>query len=133
LRLFWGVMTVDPSVSLEALVERTRALVAGADGGEPGSFRGEAAGGMVGCEVGVDGRVRSLTVDPRMLRQPLEDICRGIITAVNQALDARPQRPDTGPVLAQLRVVQEESLAEMRKITQAMTAALHAAAGGEGG
>jgi hypothetical protein len=125
-------MIVDPSISLDALVERTRALLAGANGGEPGPFRGEAADGMVRCEVGADGRIQSLTVDPKMLRQPLEDICHGIVTAANQALDARPLRPDTEPMLAQLRVVQEESVAEMRKITQAMTAALQAAAGGGG-
>jgi hypothetical protein len=125
-------MTVDPSASLDELVERTRALLAGTNGAEPGPFVGEAADGMVRCEVGADGHVQSLTVDPKLARQPLADICRDITAAVNQALDARPQRPDTAPMLAELRQVQEDSVAEMRKITQAMTAALNSATAGGG-
>jgi YbaB/EbfC DNA-binding family len=125
-------MTVDPSTSLDELVERTRALLAGTSGGEPGPFVGEAAEGMVRCEVGADGRVQTLRVDPKMARQPLEDICRDITTAVNAALDARPQAPSTAPLLAELRQVQEDSVTEMRKITQAMTAALNSATSGGG-
>jgi len=120
-------MSVDPSSSLDALVERARALLGRADGGGPGPFTGEAADGMVRCEVGPDGRVRSLDVDPRMLRLPLQDICRDVVTAVNQALDARPGRPDTGPLLEGLRDLQEQSVAEMRSITRVFTAALHEA------
>jgi hypothetical protein len=125
-------MTVDPSTSLDELVERTRALIENAQGGEPGPFVGEAADGQVRCEVGPDGRVQSLTVDPVLARQPLADICREITTAVNAALDARPQAPATAPLLAELRQVQEDSVTEMRKITQAMTAALNSAVAGGG-
>jgi hypothetical protein len=115
---------MDPASSLDALVERTRALLGGPDGAEPGPFVGESAEGMVRAEVGAEGRVQSLRVDPRMLRGPLEDICREVVVAVNQALDARPARPDTAPLLAELRAVQEESVGEMQRISASFSDAL---------
>jgi hypothetical protein len=123
-------MNGDPASSLDAIVEKTRALIEGSQGGDPGPFTGQAADGMVTCEVDAGGHVRSIDVDPRLLRRPLEELCGNVAAAVNEALDARPGRPDTGPLLQELRAVQEQSVIEMRQITQAFTTSLRKAAGG---
>lgn len=121
-------MDVDPTESLNALVDRARAALAGmqpptADG----PLVGEAADGLVRAEVGADGRLRTLDVDPKMLRQPLEDLCAQIVGAVNAALDAGPDRISTGPLIDELKAVQEQSMQEMTKISAAFSSALNSA------
>ena len=89
-----------------------------------GPFVGTAADGLITAEAGAEGRVRSVTIDPKMLRRPVEDVCRDVVAAVNAALDARPGRVDTGPLLEELRAVQEQSVQEMAKISSAFSDAL---------
>jgi DNA-binding protein YbaB len=123
-----GLVDVEASESLTALVERARAAIAGMQ--QPPAGRplvGEAADGQVRAEIGADGRLRTLAVDPTMLREPLADVCADIITAVNAALDARPDRIGTGPLLAELKAVQEQSAQEMAKISDAFSDALNRA------
>jgi DNA-binding protein YbaB len=119
------VAAEDPSQALDALVDRARAALAGVAPAESSApFVGEAADGLITAEAGAEGRLRSLTIDPKMLRQPIEDICRDVVTAVNAALDARPGRVDSGPLLEELRAVQEESVQQMAKISSAFSDAL---------
>lgn len=118
-------MTEQPVDALAALVERARAAIAGAPVGVPdGPLRATAADGMVTAEVTPEGRVRSIEMDPKMMRRPSEDICAAIAVAVNDALDLRPSAPGTGPILDELRAVQEQSVTEMARISQAFTDAL---------
>ncbi len=119
-------MNADPSEALSALVERARAAIAGIVPPVPSEPAvGEAAEGLVRAEVGVDGRLRVLDVDARMLRQPFEDVCAAVVDAVNAALDARPPGAGTGPLLAELKAVQEQSVQEMTKISHAFSDALN--------
>ena len=117
-------MTEQPVDSLAALVERARSAIAGAPQTPPdGPLRGSAADDMVIAEVSPEGRVTSIQMDPKMMRSPSEDICEAIRSAVNEALDQRPSA-STGPILEELRAVQEQSVHEMAKISQAFTDAL---------
>jgi DNA-binding protein YbaB len=121
----------DPSDALAALVERARsamsgtAPVAGAESAEP--FVGEAADGQVRAEVGADGRVRNLRIDPLLARRGLDEISGHVVAAVNAALDARPAAVDAAPLLAELKAVQEQSVVEMARISQAFSTALEQA------
>jgi hypothetical protein len=118
----------DPARGLAELVERARAAMAGnAPTGEDGPFLGEAADGQVRAEVSADGRLRSVQVDPVLARRGVDEIAAAVVTAVNAALDARPAAADARPLLDELRAVQEQSVAEMSRISQAFSAALHQA------
>ena len=123
-------MDVDPAQSLNALIDRARAAMSQPpQGAAPGPFVGAAADGMITAEADAAGRVRSLEIDPKLLRQPLEDTCAQIVLAVNAALDARPGRVDTGPLVEELKAVQEQSVQEMAKISRAFSEALARALG----
>jgi DNA-binding protein YbaB len=116
---------VDPAESLNALIDRARAAMSQTPpGAAPGPFRGEAADGLIAAEADATGRIRSLEIDPKALRQPLEDTCAQVMAAVNAALDARPGRVDTGPLVEELKAVQEQSVQEMAKISRAFSDAL---------
>jgi hypothetical protein len=116
----------DPARELDTLLHRVRAALDGAapeaDPGEP--FQGEAAEGRIRAEVAADGHLHALHLDPTVLREPLTDIASAIVLAVNAALDARPARADARPLLAELQAVQEESVVQMQRISQAFAAAL---------
>ncbi len=119
----------DPAAALDAFVGKAVSLMSGTH--EPvdvGPFTGSAAEGAVRCEVGGDGRVRSVEIDPRALRMPVEDLCVHLVTALNEAIDARPAGPDTRPLLEGLKALQEQSVHEMRRITQTFTDALNESA-----
>lgn len=118
-------MQDDPAQSLDTLLEQVRAALGGSVPEQPqGPFAGEALDGRVRAEVGLDGRVRALHLDPKVLREPLDDLAAAVVVAVNAAVDARPARADSGPLLEQLRAVQEESVVQMARISEAFTAAL---------
>lgn len=122
--------SADPATALDDLVGRALRLMSGGqDEAAEGPFTGTAADGLVRCEVGPDGRVRSVDLDPRVLRLPLAELSAHLRTAVNEALDARPAPPDTSQLLDGLRAVQEQSVLEMRRITQAFSAALEGSTG----
>jgi DNA-binding protein YbaB len=119
------VVQTDPTQSLNALIERARAAMSGGGApSTPGPLIGESSDGMIRAEIGTDGRIRFLQVDPKMLRQPLEDLCAHIVTAINAGLDARPDQIDTRPLLQELKAVQEQSAEEMAKISAAFSDAL---------
>jgi DNA-binding protein YbaB len=88
---------------------------------------GEAADGQVRAEVGADGRVRNLRIDPLLARRGLDEISGHVVAAVNAALDARPAAVDAAPLLAELKAVQEQSVVEMARISQAFSTALEQA------
>jgi len=115
----------DPGESLDHLLERTRqALTALQDGDAAGPFVGEADDGRVRAEVTLDGRLRTLNIDPYIARS-MSDVGPLVVEAVNAALDSRPGRSvDLSALVANLREVQEQSLVEMRRITQSFTGAL---------
>ena len=118
-------MDVDPAQALQALIDRARAAMSQPPpGAAPGPFIGAAADGLITAEADTAGRIRSLHIDPKLLRQPLEDTCDQVVAAVNAALDARPGRTDTRPLIEELQAVQEQSVQEMAKISQAFSDAL---------
>lgn len=118
-------MATDPAAELDALVEQVRAALGGARPAVPdGPFTGDALDGRVRAEVDAGGRLARLDLDPKVLREPLEQIAAAITAAVNAALDRRPAAPDLAGLSAQLQQVQQESVAQMARITQAFSEAL---------
>ena len=118
-------MTIDPADSLDALIERARAAFISGSPEAPGPFTGEADEGRVRAQVALDGRLVSLSLDPDLQGRALPALGAAVVAAVNAALDARPVgAPDSAALLANLREVQEQSVVEMRRITQSLTAAL---------
>jgi DNA-binding protein YbaB len=124
---------MDPSI--EALAAQARAALGGrlpVDNAQPepaaretASYTGSAAGGLVTAEVGSDGRVRSLAIDPTMLQRPLADVAAAAQTAINAALDARPGRVDYAPLADELKTVQDTARTDLAAITQAMAEVAH--------
>ena len=118
-------MVDEPADSLDRLVERTRqALASVTDGDVVGPFVGEADEGRVRAEVAPDGRLLSVSIDPEVTRS-VTAIGPLVVAAVNAALDARPGRAvDLSALAENLREVQEQSVVEMRRITQSLAGAL---------
>lgn len=88
------------------------------------------------AEVGPDGRLLTVTIDPYVTRS-MTAVGPLVVKAVNAALDSRPgAAPDLSALVANLREVQEQSAVEMRRITQSLSGALAdtlARTGGAGG
>jgi DNA-binding protein YbaB len=110
--------------SLDALVTQARAALAGklpdSTQATAGPYLGSAADGLITAEVSIEGRVRSLSIDPSVLRRPLADVTAEIRTAINGALAARPGKADFAPVADALRAVREQAGTELTAIVQAM-------------
>jgi DNA-binding protein YbaB len=118
-------VATDPAAELDALVEQVRTALGGSrPAASDGPFTGAALDGRVHVEVDAAGRLAHLELDPKVLREPLEQIAAAIVSAVNAALDSRPAPPDTGALSAQLQRVQQESVAQMARITEAFSEAL---------
>jgi DNA-binding protein YbaB len=105
---------------------------------EPVEGVGSAADGQVSVRVGEGGRVESITVNPRLLRDGIETVCEQIVLAVNAALEdfrtrAREQQPggaaDPAALAGQLRELQDESMRRMAAYSQALSDALSAVRG----
>jgi hypothetical protein len=101
---------------------------AAAGGAEP--VRTSAANGWVEAELGTDGRLASLTLDPGLRGLPMERIAAAVVEAVNAALDQQqaqhgPAVPavDLTEVMAQLKQVQEAAVPQLRSFVDAMTRA----------
>ncbi len=109
--------------ALSRLAAQARAAL---DGGAPeatrdeGPFTGTAADGLVVAEVGADGTVRSVAIDPQAFKRPLADVAAAARAAINAALDARPGHVDFAPVIAAVRSAQEEARHNLSAITQGM-------------
>jgi hypothetical protein len=92
---------------------------------EPRSAVGEAGEGKVRAEVAPDGRLASLTVDPRLMRLGSEALCEQIVLAVNAALDGlRADAPtasapavDPAVLNERLAELQDESMRQMQRYT----------------
>lgn len=118
-------MATDPAAELDFLVEQVRAALGGARPAvADGPFTGAALDGRVQAEVDAAGRLTRLDLDPKVLREPLEQIAAAIVTAVDAAFDSRPAAPNPAVLSAQLQQVQQESVAQMARITQAFSEAL---------
>ena len=101
---------------------------------------GEAAEGRVRAVVTPGPHVESLHVDPRLMRLDPESLCTEIVSALNAALadlrgkadtaQAGERTVDPAALSAQLRGLQEESVARMAAFGQAMNDIL-ARLGGE--
>ncbi|MEU1587015.1 YbaB/EbfC family nucleoid-associated protein [Micromonospora sp. NPDC005710] len=102
---------------------------------EPETVIGEGSepGGWAQATVSA-GRLRSLVVDPRLLREGSEAVCDKVIAAVNAAyadlgrratsdLDAA-DTADVEQLTADLSRLQDESMRNMTMFTQALTSAL---------
>ncbi|MGV9214982.1 YbaB/EbfC family nucleoid-associated protein [Micromonospora sp. RB23] len=94
-----------------------------------------AANGWLEVELGGDGRLASVNLDPGMLRMPLERIGAAIVEAVNAALDEQKAQHgqavaavDLSQVITQLKQVQAEAVPQMRSFIDAMTQAQRDAA-----
>jgi len=110
--------------SLEALATQARAALAGklpdSTQAATGPHLGSAADGLITAEVSIEGRVRSLSIDPSVLRRPLADVTAEIQTAINGALASRPGKVDFAPVAAALKAMREQDRTELTAIVQAM-------------
>jgi DNA-binding protein YbaB len=110
--------------SLGALVMQARAALAGklpdSTQAAAGPYLGSAADGLITAEVSIEGRVRSLSIDPSVLRRPLADVTAEIQAAINRALAARPGKVDFAPVADALKAMREQARTELTAIVQAM-------------
>ncbi|MEK8104359.1 YbaB/EbfC family nucleoid-associated protein [Micromonospora sp. M12] len=106
---------------------------AAAGGAEP--VRTSAANGWVEAELGADGRLASLTLDPGLKGLPMERVADAIVEAVNAALAEQQAQGgqglpsvDLSEMMAQLKQVQEASVPQLRSFVASMTRAQQDAA-----
>jgi hypothetical protein len=90
---------------------------------EPLQGKGESPDGKARAVVVTPGRVESLHVEPRLLRQGSENVCVAIMSAVNAALaDLQTQAQAIGPdidptgLADELERIQEESFDSARSM-----------------
>ena len=84
----------------------------------------EAAEGAIKVLVGTNGRVESITCDPRVLREGSEYLAAELKTAVNDALDKRAEAlqgteemPDMAAINDTVTRIQDQGLRQMREMT----------------
>ncbi|MFF5212401.1 YbaB/EbfC family nucleoid-associated protein [Streptosporangium sp. NPDC000396] len=113
------------------LIAETRRLLSEAGNSqdsaeEPLQGSGQAAGGQVSAVAGPDGRLRELTLNPRVMRMASKDLAWEILTAVNAALDdLRAGLPgleqaaalDPGPLVKSLDDVHDEMMRRLGEFT----------------
>ncbi|MER7419949.1 YbaB/EbfC family nucleoid-associated protein [Micromonospora peucetia] len=87
----------------------------------------EAADGRIRVTLGTDGRVSSVDIDPRVLREGSEYLAAELRQAVNAALDGQDDgataeaMPDLAAVTATVERLQDQGLRQMREISQAVS------------
>lgn len=86
-----------------------------------------AADGRIQVTLGTDGRVSTIGIDPRVLREGSEYLAAELRQAVNDALDGQDAgvdvsepMPDLAAISATVERLQDESLRQMREMTQAI-------------
>jgi DNA-binding protein YbaB len=90
-----------------------------ADAPEPEPVSGDAAEGRVRAVLAPTGKLTEITVDPKLLREGIEEVCAQIVVAVNAAIDELRARAtpvgavDPETLAATLREVQTESARRM--------------------
>jgi YbaB/EbfC DNA-binding family protein len=137
-----GSTSVGPQSPVDALdrmlTETRRVLAAVRSGGgapavaDPAGdppLRGEGSGadGLVRAVVTQGGRLESVAIDPRLLRQGVEALGEQLVAAVNAALDdlaaqAPPADPsaDLAGLSSRLESLQDQSVRQMAMFSQAM-------------
>ena len=89
------------------------------DGPEPEPIAAESADGQVRVVMTPAGKLSHLSVDPKLLRSGIDEVCAQIVLAVNSAIDAmRARATPVGAVnpealAATLREVQTDSVRRM--------------------
>ncbi|MET8308450.1 YbaB/EbfC family nucleoid-associated protein [Micromonospora sp. NPDC005173] len=125
-------MAADPvsgdfSRMLDATMQALAAVSAPTDDVPADPPAGEAADGQVRAELGPDGRLRSLWVEPRLMRLGSVELTEHITTAVNAAIDAMrgatvpPQVGDLTQLREQLAEVRDTAVPRLGSFLQALT------------
>jgi DNA-binding protein YbaB len=129
-------MTASPDEFRQSMDDALRALRdlrASRQAAESVEAYGEAsaADGLITVVAAPGGRIESITVAPRMLRQDSEYLAEQLTIAVNAALDdlrartvaAAPDVPSAAVLLERLGEVQQQSVRQMQSYLSALTAA----------
>ncbi|MEU5671823.1 YbaB/EbfC family nucleoid-associated protein [Micromonospora sp. NPDC049089] len=113
---------------LDATVGALRAAGTAPEDEEAARLRrvGESAEGQVRAEFGADGRLESLTLDPRMMRLGSAEVCDHVIEAVNAAIDSMRGGPavasgDLSQLTEQLEQVRDTAVPRLGAFLQALT------------
>jgi hypothetical protein len=125
--------------SIDEALAGLRELRAAEGGGAAPELRGRGVGadGLIEAVAAADGRIESITVDPRAMRMDSQTIGAEVTTAVNAALDelhaagagiAGVPVPDTAALLERLQEVQRTSVQRMETFLSALTEAHRRAA-----
>lgn len=103
----------------------------------PADVTAEAADGLVQVTLGGAGLVTELSIDPRALRLGSEELADQVRAAVNDVLEQRAAStataepmPDLDAMTAVVERLQDESLRQMREITQGVTDTMRRLHGG---
>ncbi|MEU1588032.1 YbaB/EbfC family nucleoid-associated protein [Micromonospora sp. NPDC005710] len=123
---------------LDATVGALRAVSPPPEGEEAARQRrsGEAADGQVRAEFGADGRLSSLAVDPRLMRQGSGELSDLIVEAVNAAIDSMrggasaPGAADLTQLTEQLQEVRDAAVPRLSTFLQTLTEAQARMSGG---
>lgn len=88
----------------------------------------EAADGQIRVTLGTDGRVSAIEINPRALREGADYLAEELRVAVNAALDGQATEaapadsmPDLAAITATVERLQDQSLRQMREISQAIS------------
>jgi DNA-binding protein YbaB len=135
-----GAASGDFARMLDATVDALRAVSPPPEDEEAARQRrtGEAAEGQVRAEFGADGKLASLTVDPRMMRLGSPEMCDRIVEAVNAAIDSMrggteaPAAADLTQLTEQLQQVRDTAVPRLGAFLQTLTEAQGRMAGGGG-
>ncbi|GAA1607188.1 YbaB/EbfC family nucleoid-associated protein [Catellatospora bangladeshensis] len=109
-----------------AELDRLRSAPPPADGPQPATGVGKALDGRIEAEMGADGKLTRLVLDPAVMRMDEKMLAREIITAVNTAWAARTGVDDATAAVAaidqqalgeRLTELQDQGLAAMKRYT----------------
>ncbi|MGW8646236.1 YbaB/EbfC family nucleoid-associated protein [Micromonospora chalcea] len=89
---------------------------------------GEAADGQVRAEMGRDGKLHALHVEPRLMRLGSEELTAHIVSAVNAAIEGlrtgeNPQVADMSQLREQLQEVRDTAVPRLGSFLDALTEA----------
>lgn len=125
-------MTADSAMGgeftrmLDMTVQALRAINAPPGDEAESSAIGESADGRVRAEMGSDGRLRSLQIEPRLMRLGSEELAAHVVTAVNAAIDglrsgSAPQVGDLSQLREQLQQVRDSAVPRLQSFLQTLT------------
>ena len=111
------------------LLSRARQAVADVSGAASASAEpvvGEAADGMVRVTMVPAGELSEIKVDPKLLREGIDEVCQNIVVATNDAIrkmraaSRAPGSADPAALASTLRELQQDSLREMSSFSSAL-------------